>query len=176
MGTVTESLVVSPIAETHSMSIGQLAKLTNVSNRTLRYYEELGLIVPKQRGSNRYRYYDESHIQRLSTIKLLQDSGFALKEILAALGPVLDPKTQITYTGQEVAHKIYKALENQRALLLQKQSEIAKTVDELQATMKGLADCFGCKLAGNLEQCSGCTTGPRDVVKIAREYVEERKL
>jgi len=112
-------------------SIGQLAKKANVSNRTLRYYEELGLIVPKSRGSNRYRYYDESHMQRLGTIKMLQDSGFALKEIVAAIAPIFDPGSQITYTGQEISGKIFEALENQRALLLERQKEIAKTLEEL---------------------------------------------
>ncbi len=66
-------------------SIGQLAKKAKVSNRTIRYYEELGLLVPKFRGSNRYRYYDESHVERLGLVKMLQESGFALKEIVAAL-------------------------------------------------------------------------------------------
>jgi len=156
-------------------SIGELAKRANVSNRTLRYYEELGLINPKVRGSNRYRYYDESHIQRLNTIKMLQDSGFALKEILAALAPIIEPGSQLTYTGQEVGHKIYAALERQRALLLERQAEIAKTLDELNSTLTGLAGCFGCKQSKTLEQCASCPSGPVEVRRLAEQVREMRE-
>src|SRR4051812_47554781 len=131
-------------------SIGQLAKIAKVSNRTLRYYEELGLIAPNSRGENRYRYYDESHLQRLNTIKMLQESGFALKEIVAALQPQLDPHGNITYMGQEMAKKIFQALEQQRNRLLDRQTEVALAVEELHRTMKSLKDCFGCKIAGSL--------------------------
>lgn len=155
-------------------SIGQLAKRANVSNRTLRYYEELGLIVPKSRGSNRYRYYDDSHMQRLGTIKMLQDSGFALKEIVAALAPIFDPGSQITYTGQEVGGKIYTALENQRNLLLERQKEISKTLEELSAMMGGLKQCFGCQISKNLENCTDCKAGPQEVRRIAQEVRDFR--
>jgi MerR family mercuric resistance operon transcriptional regulator len=153
-------------------SIGQLAKKANVSNRTLRYYEELGLIVPKSRGSNRYRYYDESHMQRLGTIKMLQDSGFALKEIVAALAPIFEPGSQITYTGQEVGCKIFEALENQRNLLLERQKEIAKTLEELSGMMNGLKSCFGCQISRKLDNCADCPTGPKEVRRIAQEMRE----
>ena len=150
-------------------SIGQLAKKANVSNRTLRYYEELGLIVPKTRGSNRYRYYDDSHLQRLTTIKMLQDSGFALKEILAALAPIIEPGAQLSYTGQEVGAKIYEALEHQRNLLNERQKEIARTLEELNTMMSGLRQCLGCQLSKNLGNCADCKTGPQEVVRLGQE-------
>jgi DNA-binding transcriptional MerR regulator len=156
------------------LSIGQVAKMANVSNRTLRYYEELGLIVPKTRGSNRYRYYDETHIQRLNTIKMLQESGFALKEIVAALAPILDPNGNVTYSGQEMAKEIYKALENQRAKLVEKQREIQNTLGDLEVTMKSLVDCFGCKLSASLEDCAKCEKGPVDVTRMGRDLVHSR--
>jgi len=155
------------------LSIGQLAKQANVSNRTLRYYEELGLIVPKNRGSNRYRYYDESHLQRLNTIKLLQESGFALKEICEALAPILDPSGKVTYSGQEMAKQIFKALDIQRSKLLEKQKEIGATIQELQVTMKGLMDCFGCKVSHSLEDCAKCDVGPQDVTRMARDLLNQ---
>ena len=155
-------------------SIGQLAKIAGVSNRTLRYYEELGLIVPKSRGENRYRYYDESHLQRLNTVKILQESGFALKEIVAALSPVLDPSGKVTYTGQEMAKKIFKALDAQRAKLIERQKEIAITVDELQKTMSTLVDCFGCKVSGNLEDCAKCGKGPLEVTGLGQQVQDKR--
>jgi MerR family transcriptional regulator, Zn(II)-responsive regulator of zntA len=151
------------------ISIGELAKRANVSNRTVRYYEELGLIVPRTRGSNRYRYYDDTHIERLQLIKMLQDSGFALKEILAALCPPLDPQGKITYTGQEMAKSIFKALENQRTQLASKAEEIKKTMIAVEKTLDDLRSCFGCTRSQSLDECLNCGTGPEEVLDIARK-------
>ncbi len=145
------------------MSIGQLAKQANVSNRTLRYYEELGLINPKTRGENRYRYYDESHIQRINTIKMLQEGGFALKEIVDALVPPLDPSGKITYQGQEIAKKIFQALAEQRCRLLERQRELEKTVGEIQKMMENLHQCFDCKVSAALTDCANCGKGPQEI-------------
>jgi DNA-binding transcriptional MerR regulator len=153
-------------------SIGQLAKSAQVSNRTLRYYEELGLISPNSRGENRYRYYDNTHLQRLNTIKMLQESGFALKEIVAALQPQLDPKGNITYMGQEMAKKIFKALDEQRTKLIARHNELALAVEEIQRTMKSLTDCFGCKIAGSLEDCARCENGAGEIVHLGKHLTD----
>jgi len=155
-----------------TLSIGQLAKQTNVSNRTLRYYEELGLISPNTRGENRYRYYDESHVLRLHTIKMLQDAGFALKEIVAAYSPILDPAGNVTYTGQEAARRIFLALREQREKLEEKQRELGKTIEEIAATMAHLHDCFGCKVSKDLKDCSQCEIGPKEVIGYARDRAD----
>lgn len=153
-------------------SIGQLAKKATVSNRTLRYYEELGLIVPKSRGSNRYRYYDEHHLQRLQTIKMLQESGFSLKDIVAALTPLLDPSGNVTYQGQEIAKKIYEALRVQKLKLEERQAEIATTLEELDRTLHHLKDCFGCKVSSSLEDCAACERGPIEVKRLGAQVRE----
>jgi DNA-binding transcriptional MerR regulator len=152
-----------------SFSIGQLAKRAVVSNRTVRYYEELGLIVPKERGSNRYRYYDDSHVERLQLIKMLQDSGFALKEIVAALNPMLDPQGKITQTGQDMAREIFRALTEHRERLLQKQRDLIKTVASIENTLDELKDCFGCKKSHELGNCATCEKGSDSVVSLGRQ-------
>ncbi|MEO5668643.1 MAG: MerR family transcriptional regulator [Bdellovibrionota bacterium] len=156
-----------------SMSIGQLAKQANVSNRTVRYYEELGLIVPKSRGSNRYRYYDDTHLSRLNLVKMLQDSGFALKEIVAALNPMLDPQGNITYSGQEMARSIHQSLQEHRERLIQKQRELIKSVAAIDSTLEELRECFTCSRGHDLTQCATCTTGPSGVVSLGR-HLEQR--
>jgi len=153
---------------TETISIGQLAKLANVSNRTVRYYEELGLIVPQHRGSNRYRYYDESHVDRLRLIKMLQESGFALKEIVAALNPILDPKGNITYSGLEMSRKIFKSLKDHQARLRRKQSELEQTLDAIDLTMKELSDCFQCANSHDIKNCANCSSGPAEIVNLGR--------
>ena len=62
--------------------IGELAKISNLTEKTIRFYEEEGLISPVEvdRWTN-YRYYDETSVERLSEILYLKDLGFSLKEI-----------------------------------------------------------------------------------------------
>jgi len=152
-----------------SFSIGQLAKRASVSNRTVRYYEELGLLAPKERGSNRYRYYDDTHVERLQLVKMLQDSGFALKEIVGALNPMLDPHGKVTPTGQEMARDIFKALSEHRDRLLQKQRDLIQTLSSVESTLDELKECFGCSKSHALEACAQCDNGPDAVVSLGRQ-------
>jgi DNA-binding transcriptional MerR regulator len=154
------------------ISIGELAKKANVSNRTVRYYEELGLIVPKNRGSNRYRYYDDTHIERLQLIKMLQDSGFALKEILAALVPPVDSTGRVTFTGQEMAKAIALALEKQKSQLKTKAQEIERTITAVEKTLNELQMCFSCQRSHNLDDCLTCPDGPSDILNLGRKGQE----
>jgi len=63
------------------LSIGRFAKLANVSPRTVRYYESIGLIKSASRGENNYRYYDSHLVDRVAQIRDLQELGFSLDEI-----------------------------------------------------------------------------------------------
>ena len=62
--------------------IERVAARTGMTKRTLRYYEEIGLLDPPTRTEGGYRLYTEADIQRLESIKRLRDLlGFSLAEI-----------------------------------------------------------------------------------------------
>ncbi|MGK7896955.1 MAG: heavy metal-responsive transcriptional regulator [Xenococcus sp. (in: cyanobacteria)] len=63
------------------LKIGQLAKQTGISVGTLRYYSDLGVLHPVQRGDNGYRYYSLDASQQVEFIKKAQVLGFTLEEI-----------------------------------------------------------------------------------------------
>lgn len=68
--------------EVRSYSIEQVAAQTGLTKRTLRYYEEVGLLPPTGRTEGNYRRYSEEDIQRLEAIKRLRDLlGFSLADI-----------------------------------------------------------------------------------------------
>lgn len=71
-------------SETHSYTVGQLAKISGVSTRTLRYYEELGLLMPR-RMSNGYRVYSPADVDTLQQILLFRSCGVELEEIRCML-------------------------------------------------------------------------------------------
>ena len=60
-------------------TIEQVAQRTGLTKRTLRYYEEVGLLPPTDRTEGNYRRYSDADIQRLERIKSLL--GFSLTEI-----------------------------------------------------------------------------------------------
>ncbi len=63
-------------------SIEQVATRTGMTKRTLRYYEEVGLLPPTGRTEGNYRLYSDDDIQRLERIKELRDLlGFSLADI-----------------------------------------------------------------------------------------------
>lgn len=66
--------------------IGEFSKLTQVSVRMLRYYEQAGLLKPAEVDDfSGYRYYASSQIPQLNKIVYLRDSGFTVAEIASAL-------------------------------------------------------------------------------------------
>ncbi|MDA8196167.1 MAG: MerR family transcriptional regulator [Actinomycetota bacterium] len=63
------------------MKISEVSRLTKITEKTLRFYEEIGVIEAPDRLSNGYRDYDESVIQRLNFIKSAQGAGLTLAEV-----------------------------------------------------------------------------------------------
>ena len=64
-----------------SLRVGDLAKRTGLSVRTLHYYDEIGLLSPPRRAETGYRLYGDAEIARLQQIASLRQLGFALDEI-----------------------------------------------------------------------------------------------
>lgn len=61
--------------------IGEVAKRVGLSLRTVRYYEEMGLITPERRTDGGFRLYTDENIERLLTIKQMKPIGFKLQEM-----------------------------------------------------------------------------------------------
>jgi DNA-binding transcriptional MerR regulator len=66
--------------------VGELAKRTGVSVRTLHWYEEIGLLSPPQRTEAGHRLYAAEDLGRLQQIRSLRQLGFSLDEIRECLG------------------------------------------------------------------------------------------
>jgi MerR family copper efflux transcriptional regulator len=67
------------------ITIGQAAARTGVPPKTIRFYEDIGLIAPAERLANRYRAYDENNVQTLRFIHRARSLGFSLKNVAALL-------------------------------------------------------------------------------------------
>lgn len=71
------------------MQIGEVADRTGLSLRTIRYYEEMGLVVPSARTAGGFRLYADADVARLQLVKRMKPLDFSLDEMRDLLG-VLD--------------------------------------------------------------------------------------
>ncbi len=101
----------------HMFRIGQLASIYKISGKTLRYYDELGLLRPRYVDETTgYRYYTPDQIPVLNEIFLLKEMGLSLKEI--------------TYLLKEEVDKDHTLL---KGVLELKQLELDRQIQELSA-------------------------------------------
>ncbi len=100
------------------LAIGDFSQLGQVSVRTLRHYDELGLLKPAHvdRFTN-YRYYSIDQLPRLHRILMLKDLGFSLEQIASLLNETL-------------------SAEQLRGMLLTKQAELRQDIVERQAQLQ----------------------------------------
>lgn len=70
--------------------IAEVARMSGVTARTLRHYDETGLLPPAGTGSNGHRYYGESQLLRLQQILVLRELGLGLEDIGRVLAEQID--------------------------------------------------------------------------------------
>ena len=76
--------------------IGELARRTGLTVRTLHHYDEIGLLSPAERSDGGHRVYDEASVQRLYRIVSLRSLGFPLDAIAEALDSErFDPRAAV---------------------------------------------------------------------------------
>ncbi len=96
------------------MTVKQVSELTGVSIRTLRYYDEIGLLPPASHTVGGYRLYDDTALERLQQILLFRELEFPLKDIVRIVSsPDFDRK---------------KALEQQIELLEMKKEHLENLI------------------------------------------------
>ncbi|MEU9048067.1 MULTISPECIES: MerR family transcriptional regulator [unclassified Kitasatospora] len=70
--------------------IAEVARMSGVTARTLRHYDEIGLLPPARIGTNGHRYYEERQLLQLQQILVLRALGVGLTEIARILGEQVD--------------------------------------------------------------------------------------
>ena len=126
--------------------IGDFSKLSQVSVKTLRYYDEIGLLRPSEIDRfTGYRYYTASQLSRLNRILLLKDLGLSLDQIGHLLEDDLPPaqlRGMLKLRQAEIEHSIEDEearLVRVAALLNQIEQENATTVSQYDIVIKKVA-------------------------------------
>lgn len=128
------------VSEKQLLKIGDVAKLTGITLRTLRYYEELELIEPENRTKGNFRLYSPQVIQRVQFINSLKKLDFTLEEIREILGPANSIKND-----RDVIERTRQVLQVKKEKITAKLIEMADMNREVDISLRILDDCLACK-------------------------------
>lgn len=104
-------------------SIQEVARLAGTTSRTLRHYDDIGLLSPSRIAPNGYRHYDERALVRLQRILLLRELGLGLPQIAEVL---------------ERERSEASALQTHLALLREEQGRLARQIAAVEHTIDAL--------------------------------------
>lgn len=97
--------------------ISQFSKISGLTVKALRYYDEQGLLKPSYRDKNTlYRYYDENDLKKAQLIRLLRSLDFSILEIKEVLEIVSD-EADFTYILQEKIANINENIQREKELI-----------------------------------------------------------
>lgn len=116
------------------LRIQEVATETGLTARTIRYYEEMGLLEPAARSDGSYRLYDHSDLERLRFIKSLRDdAGFSLAQVGQLLEDELarERNRERLKTTQDPAER--------RSLILDARDRVDRQIATLEAKAVRLA-------------------------------------
>ncbi len=107
------------------LTIGEFSKLSRVSAKTLRYYDQIGLIKPKYvSGENGYRFYEASQLRDMLLVSRLKQYLFSLPEIAAVLAKKDDD--YLVSLIREKRSLLLSQISDQEHVLLQMERDIEK--------------------------------------------------
>ncbi|EGG34815.1 MerR family transcriptional regulator [Paenibacillus sp. HGF5] len=122
--------------------VGDLAKLTGLTVRTLRFYDQIGLFSPSGQTESGHRLYNESDLSRLHQILSLKELGLSLEEIKSALnGGQISPLEIVELQIDQIKEQIklqQKLLEQLRYVSKLMQGKAELTVEDFTGLLQAM--------------------------------------
>jgi len=136
--------------EGDTYKIGEVANKLATSIRSIRYYEEEGLLIPirTQRGT---RLYSEKHITRLTVILRLTKLGFSIESIRT-----ISELRQNSKTGNESSLLVDVCLNDILATIKSQMQELENLNKEIKNSITTVKKCNGCTNPPNSKGCPDC--------------------
>ena len=141
--------------EDRNYYIGEVAKFLGVSQRTIRYYEELGFIQPG-RTEGRFRLYAESQVNRLKIVLHLKDLGMSLDEIRALI------KIGAQGSVHDISPALRDALVARKKEFETKLEQYCEGVKEMEGALSLIEHCMDCHKKTDQETCHHCINEHKD--------------
>ena len=133
------------------MRIGDLARKAGTTMRTIRYYEQLGLIAPATRTKGGFRLYEEDELRKLRLIKNLQLVDTPLAQVKA----FFDQRRR-GRVASDITPGITRLLQQQLCEVEKRIVQYRAVQDSLRETIEILRCCAECSLEPGPEVCPRC--------------------
>ena len=135
------------------LKIGEFARVADTNLRTLRYYEELGLLVPAARSAGGFRYYRPTDVNRVRLIWDLQQLGLQLEQIAQLLGQRDESESHAA-----LLQRVRAALAEHDRLLQERIRELEGQRTRVATALAKLTECAGCQHhpSANNNFCEPC--------------------
>jgi DNA-binding transcriptional MerR regulator len=137
------------------LSTGDMARLSNNTLRTVRFYEEEGILRPLQRSEGGHRLFEPKELERLLLVTDLRAAGLSLGEIKQLL-----ELKQHASSGADAAHKVTLVLAERVRELELRIAALARLRDDLARTAGIVAEACGACTDGTRfpDECATCST------------------
>ena len=135
------------------MQIGDLAARAGVSTRTLRYYEELGIIEPVARTNGGFRRYGTDQLRRLQIIQGLKALGFELEQVRR-----LFSVRETAETGGDLACQMIDLLQGQQEEIDRRIAQYEEMKERNLRGIEVLRGCLLCEIPVFERDCHNCQT------------------
>lgn len=129
--------------------IGEFCRRSGVTPRTVRYYEECGLLRPAARSGKVHKYYRTEAITLVKGIKLLQDLGYCLKDIKRTIALTKSRRT----ANRWLALKLRSELTRQQDGLSRKIRDLQNMNNGIDRLLKETVRCQECAST----DCGACS-------------------
>jgi len=140
-------------SERETLTLKEMVRASGNTPRTIRFYEEVGLIHPVGRSPGGHRLYQPSELEKLQLISDLRIAGFSLDEI-KAIFELRSVRRDARQASAEVAKLLADKIEDLKRRL----SALMQLRDEFASSVKLLQDaCLQCKHPPGQEICEVCT-------------------
>ncbi len=133
------------------LSSGDLARACHTTTRTVRFYEEAGLVEPVTRSEGGHRLYGADQVARLALIIDLREAGLSLQDIKD-----LFELKRHARTSREASERMTQALHRRIEEMQTKIACLSRLREELRATVSIVDGCRACPSGGFPEKCRGC--------------------
>jgi DNA-binding transcriptional MerR regulator len=128
----------TPHAEPRLLRIQEAAAELGLTARSIRYYEEIGLLKPAARSEGAYRLFDADDVERLRFIKgLRDDAGFSLSEIAALL------EDEVARSRNREAFRATDDPAERQAILDDATARVDRQIETLRAKIERLEAMIG---------------------------------
>ncbi|MDW8248214.1 MAG: MerR family transcriptional regulator [Myxococcales bacterium] len=121
------------------LTTGDMARLSNNTVRTVRFYEETGVLEPAHRSEGGHRLFPATELDKLILVTAMRNAGLSLEEIKLLLG-----SKEGHECGAEASGRVIAMLEKHIAAMTEKIAVLSRLRSEFQRAAERLGGCLSC--------------------------------